>query len=339
MVLRQWLRPSIHPTYPRLLCAHLYRLGFDVSTVLAGTRLQWSQLQADQRYLSLAQWSRLVERATELTGRPWLGVELGDLAVVSVHGPLGYAAVSAPDARAIIDVLCRFVGMRFGVIGVESVVDGGVCEVRMVERTDLGKMREFVCASCLTTFQQLMDSAFAGQFSLPRVQWPLPRPDWAEHYEQRVNGELEYGASRLAVTFPAGLLDTPSLTADPRTWRNALRDCETLRSRHDHGETLSRRVIEYLLQQQEGDYPALETVAGTLAMSRRTLIRHLKSEGTSYRKLLDEVRRELAVWYLLETDFPVARVAEKLGYQDTSNFSRTFRRWFDTVPQAIRRSN
>ena len=50
------------------------------------------------------------------------------------------------------------------------------------------------------------------------------------------------------------------------------------------------------------------------------------------------MRRELAAWYLLETSLPVERIAEKLGYQDPSNFSRTFQRWFGTTPLRMRRA-
>jgi AraC-like DNA-binding protein len=49
------------------------------------------------------------------------------------------------------------------------------------------------------------------------------------------------------------------------------------------------------------------------------------------------VRSELAAWWLTETQLPIERIAEKLGYQDTSNFSRTFRRWFGMPPLAMRK--
>ena len=71
-------------------------------------------------------------------------------------------------------------------------------------------------------------------------------------------------------------------------------------------------------------------------MSRRTLIRKLKTEGTSYQDLLDGVRQELAAWYLLETTVAVEQIAERLGCQDPSNFSRTFRRWFGVTPHSMR---
>ena len=71
--------------------------------------------------------------------------------------------------------------------------------------------------------------------------------------------------------------------------------------------------------------------------SPRTLIRKLKAEDTRYQQLLDDVRSELAAWWLTETQLPIERIAEKLGYQDTSNFSRTFRRWFGMPPLAMRK--
>ena len=79
-----------------------------------------------------------------------------------------------------------------------------------------------------------------------------------------------------------------------------------------------------------------EEMAKTLQMSERTLNRKLKAQGTSYQMLLDDVRQELAVWYLRQTDMSVEMIAERLGYRDTSNFSRTCKRWFGVTPRAIR---
>lgn len=70
--------------------------------------------------------------------------------------------------------------------------------------------------------------------------------------------------------------------------------------------------------------------------SPRTLIRRLREEGSSYQQLLDSVREELACWLLIQTDLPVEAIAERVGYADTSNFSRTFRRWLGVTPREFR---
>jgi AraC-like DNA-binding protein len=86
----------------------------------------------------------------------------------------------------------------------------------------------------------------------------------------------------------------------------------------------------------QGGHPNLTEMAEALHMSNRTMIRKLKTQGTSYQTLLDDVRQELAVWYLKHTEMPAEAVAERLGYSDTSNFSRTCKRWFGLTPRAIR---
>lgn len=329
------LQPTIHPTYARMLCAYLYREGFDTTTVLADTRLKWSQLTSDHRPLSFAQMSRLVDKAIQLTGRPWLGMEISNMTTLAMHGPVGYAAISAPDVRAVIDLLARFANVRFNLIGITTHTDEQTCRIQLLEHAPLGSIREFVLAASLSTFMELMDTVLGGGFTPTHIQWPQPRPEWANEYEARLPLPIEFDAAQLEVTLPAVTLDTPVLTADPNTYRSALRDCEAQLRNSTAGGTLSRRVYAYLLR-QEGEYPTLDAAADTFAMSRRTLIRRLKDEDTSYQALLDEVRQELTAWCLLETDLPIARIAEIAGYQDTSNFSRTVRRWFGTSPQQMR---
>jgi AraC-like DNA-binding protein len=86
----------------------------------------------------------------------------------------------------------------------------------------------------------------------------------------------------------------------------------------------------------DGAYPTLAEVAELEHVSPRTLIRHLKDEGLSYQQLLDGVREEWACWLLVHTALSVEAVAERLGYEDTSNFSRTFRRWLGCTPRDFR---
>ena len=63
--------------------------------------------------------------------------------------------------------------------------------------------------------------------------------------------------------------------------------------------------------------------------------RRLTAEGTSFRRLLDEVRHGRAL-ELLALDVPVAEVARELGYSETSTFTRTFTRWEGVPPSRVR---
>ena len=65
-------------------------------------------------------------------------------------------------------------------------------------------------------------------------------------------------------------------------------------------------------------------------------MRRLQAEGTSFRKLVDDVRREMARSYLSDPELGLAQVAYLLGYADQSAFSNSFRRWTGQSPRRFR---
>lgn len=97
------------------------------------------------------------------------------------------------------------------------------------------------------------------------------------------------------------------------------------------------RVRGLILRHLGSDECTNERVASQLCMHPRTLQRRLRSEGQSFESIKDEVRREVALRYLLQGEMPLTRVAEKLGYAETSVLSRSCYRWFEASPLQLRR--
>ena len=79
-----------------------------------------------------------------------------------------------------------------------------------------------------------------------------------------------------------------------------------------------------------------ERVAAELCLHPRTLHRRLKAEGKSFEGIKDEVRRDVALSYLQQTDLPLPLIAEKLGYAEHSVLSRSCFRWFCASPSQLR---
>ena len=80
----------------------------------------------------------------------------------------------------------------------------------------------------------------------------------------------------------------------------------------------------------------MDDVAKQLFMSERTLRRRLNAEGKSFQELLDEVRFQLTKEYLCNTSLPISEVARLVGFSDSTNFRRSFKRWSGTLPSAFR---
>jgi AraC-like DNA-binding protein len=75
-----------------------------------------------------------------------------------------------------------------------------------------------------------------------------------------------------------------------------------------------------------------------MAVAERTLRRQLAAEGTSYQRLLDEVRVSLADRLLGTGTLTVTQVAQRLGYAEAASFIHAHRRWHGVTPTGRRRS-
>ena len=77
-------------------------------------------------------------------------------------------------------------------------------------------------------------------------------------------------------------------------------------------------------------------VAKQLYMAPRTLRRKLRAENTSFRELMDELKMQVAIKYLRDTDLTIENIADALGFRDAANFRRAFRRWTKRAPHEYR---
>jgi AraC-like DNA-binding protein len=82
-----------------------------------------------------------------------------------------------------------------------------------------------------------------------------------------------------------------------------------------------------------------DAVAAQFSMSNRTLRRRLQQEATSYQEILDDVRAELASYYLTNEKRRIDEIAFLLGFSDPSAFTKAFRRWTGETPADFARAH
>lgn len=331
--LRVTPEPAVHVTYLRLLCALLQARGLDPAPALSAAGVSQSELAAGSHVVGLSRLKRFVAAAGLGGDLDGLGLALGALAQGVAHGPVGYAAASAPNLEAVLQVLDRYGALRSGAVQFE--LTRGETEVSLVlhEARGLGELRQLVLEATVVIVARLVASLMGQALPPPRIEFAYRAPPWRERYVEQLEGPVRFGARRTALAWPVALLATPCLMADVAAHAYACQQCE--RELEVAGDELLGRVRALLAEHAEG-FPAQAEVAQRLHVSQRTLMRHLRARGTRWRELLDGARREQAAWHLLHGREPVERIAARLGYQDTSNFSRTFRRWFGVTPSEYR---
>lgn len=94
-----------------------------------------------------------------------------------------------------------------------------------------------------------------------------------------------------------------------------------------------RKIITESLAEGRAD---IEYSSDRLHMSRWTLARHLKTEGTTFNEIVREIRSKLAARYLSDQNMSVSEVGFLLGYSEPSAFQRAFRNWYSCTPSEFR---
>ena len=99
---------------------------------------------------------------------------------------------------------------------------------------------------------------------------------------------------------------------------------------------LASQVKRDIIDDLPSGTPSEADVARRIFVSSRTLQRKLAEEGTSFRELLLQVRRELAEQYISDKHMPLAEISYMLGFAEQSSFFRAFRKWTGKSPAKFR---
>jgi AraC-like DNA-binding protein len=313
----------------------LERLGIDSARVLALAGMTVAEIRApDGRVpatFEFAFWDAIVEHTQDRM----IGLRLAEHIQVGALGGYEYLVRNSQTIRAAIDQAAKF----------ERVLDD-LTRVRIIESEQEAAIRHYreggwphsgYGSECL----------FGAMVRLGKMIAP-DEPVLGVRFAHAANGDLQvyraffgcpvtFDASYNEIVIRRDALDRPVPTADPVLSRVLEEHMTHVLGRLPTEDALvqrARRLLGDALQHQTDI--SLEQLARTMHMSERTLRRRLEDHGTSYKNLLDELRRELACHYVARTQQSFEETGARLGFADISAFYRAFKRWTSTTPAAYR---
>ena len=260
------------------------------------------------------------------TSRRW-----GDMA----RAAGAFAVVTAPDLKASIDVLLRFMGTRAPFLWSSGSVEAGEFVFQFFDAVDMGDQRQTLIELAALSLQGLVERPLGRDIEGATLSLAYGEPVYGDALAQAFHCDLVFGMDRHSLRLPLEWLTQPCALYDEAMHRYLLHRCEDELAAGAGGLPAEVAVRQALLA-RPGTIPGLDEVADGQHVSPRTLIRRLKREGTSFQAIRDDVRLTLSRDYLLNSDMTVSRIAWRLGYQDASNFSRAFRRWLGVSPRTFR---
>jgi AraC-like DNA-binding protein len=324
---------SVRVLEPLLL--YLTARGHDSSAFLKAQGVDPQTFRDPEARLPHTIAASLWPAAVRLTNDFDLGLHAAEGIRPGVFGALGYAMRTSETFGISLQRLCRYHRVLHDAAEVLVTFRGqhAVLSHRIQLPGGLPRaVSEYIVATWLITSRQA-----TGVNWIPvEARFPHPAPEDTSEHRRLFGCTVKFGHDRSELVFSRDLLDMRFLNADPNLQAILETQVLAMLQKLPKGEAVMDAVRRLLAGELCNGEPSLEQVAPRLHMSARTLHRRLEEEGTSFRQVLAEVRRELAARHLTERRLAIGEIAFLLGFSEPSAFHRAFKRWTGYAPLAYR---
>ncbi len=179
-------------------------------------------------------------------------------------------------------------------------------------------------------------SWYIGQpIRLQETHFTFSSPQHRDELQIMFPSQLHFNRSANRLTFDAQYLDKPLVRSDQEleTYvQNAPADVMTIPG----SDSTLEAKIERIIGQRHPDrlvFAPIHQLAEELGISSQTLHRRLKESATSYQKIKDNLRREVAIQKLVNERLSVEQVADIVGFTESRSFTRAFKHWTGLTPR------
>ncbi|MDM0050462.1 AraC family transcriptional regulator [Variovorax sp. J22R24] len=325
--------PTTIGGYVLAISKALQASGVDSTRVLKAVGIPLTMTNDPMSRLPVSTLTRLFRACTDVTGNPYFGLTVARFIHISNLHALGYALAASANLMEFCQRLERYFRLA-----------SQTCEIKVVESKDELELR----IRLLVDVSAETEDAFLGfvvlamrqlykpEFNPLRValSHPPPREDIAP-YEALFRAPVSFGQSDPMLVLPRADIHNPLIGACAELAQLNDNLSNTYLARLEKDDVVTRvrqKIIEFL----PNGSCTRDKVASALAISPTTLQFKLSERGTSFHELLDATRKELASGYVQQSSLSITEITFLLGFSDTSNFTRAFKRWQGVSPTSFR---
>ncbi len=315
----------------RLAVAEKY--GANKDQIIEELGLDRVALADPQGRITVEDTMRVWEGIIRQTGYEYIGLECGTRARFQTMGTLGYVMMNSPSVAAAYEKMCTYQRLVMSVL-----------QLTMLYDKDTVTLEGEMIVPWRDDFRYTMDFMFAGHCTVIKnftseeirpievgLNYPTP-PDLRRYHEIFGNVPITFNLEKPYLKYRKEDMELPILGVDSSLFEHFELKLEQIAEEHNQVNKATRSVKQFILDRLKAEIPRIEDASKEMAMSVRSLQQALKDEGTSFQKLLNEVRKEVSTKRLRDKQLNITEVAFLTGFSDISVFSRSFKKWTGLTP-------
>jgi AraC-like DNA-binding protein len=306
-------------------------LGLSASAVLRRAGLPQSFLDQPRVLLKTEELFALWRAVGEVTTDPAIGLQLGTETRTERFHPVSLAALSTENFGTAVKQMARYKQLTCPEEILQEVDDEQwSIQFRWLLADEVEPPVLIEC--CFAWVLSVARHGTGTRITPLRVEFAQPRAHM-RILERYFGCEVACGTARNAIIFRATDAQQPFVTRNAELLAMLAPQFEEELKQENASENFVERVRIAIQQKLTGQRPTIDLIADTLHISSRTIQRRLQEEGSSFQRVLEEARHQLARQYLHNSVLELNEAAYLLGYEDSNSFVRAFRTW-EGVPPA-----
>ena len=327
----------IPSNYSRLVARELGLQVRELPALLALTRLTTEDFLNENTLLTYQQQVQILQNGLRLANDEEFGLRLGQRLTPATHGAMGFLANSSPNLLLALSAFQTFLPTRVNFARLELITTDQWLECHgHIDIEVSADIRRLLSEAFATVFLECGEFIVGRPLTEAVIRFDYPAPDYMHSYAEYLPGNFEFSAAALMAKIPMQLCKIPNASANHENYLMALQQCETMLAELHSSEHSTTLHIQKMMLSHPTGVISEEEAAAALFISKRTLARRLKLEGSGFRQIRDEILSQQAAGYLRDSRLSVDAIAALLNYHDSANFRRAFKRWFQLSPDQYR---
>lgn len=305
--------------------------GIDYAPLLEAANIHPDALSDNNKRISIKAMERLLALLIEASSDPCFGLHSSRFVEPASYSVLGYISMNCSTLRETLANTAIFEKI-VGDMGVSSTdIEDGVVLFRWDCRFTDPLVRRHAIENVIGSWDVYLREFAHIDTSLVDCVWfehSAPEdPGLLDEYVEVFGSDILFDQPASGIRFSEAYLDVALPQADKKLLKTLLDHATQILIEIDRDQPITLRVKNLLRLMLKESEPSSTQVAEVLNMSSRTLQRKLGAEDTQYQAVLNEVRLELALYYLENTALSLDQIAHELGYAEARSFYRSFKQW------------
>ncbi|MBK5001412.1 helix-turn-helix domain-containing protein [Pseudomonas sp. S31] len=307
--------------------------GIDTHHLLRGCELFYDDIITGHSLISPQQFLRLIGNAQRLLDATDSSFLYGQRLWPGHYGSASLLLEQADHLLQALERISQYRALLSPLLTPVLHLDERYLHLHWRESCAVDEHRVFLLEASMTAVVAL--ARRQQQAQLPwRFQFAHAEPAYVEQYWVHLGDALSFGCPSTVMSLPREYLLQAWPGAGSTAQQVARQACEAQLAAWGWHSSLLDRVHEHLLGSIRQPLN-LERVAAAFGTSPASFKRRLARHGTHFQEQLDLVRRDLALYLYQIKGYGNDEVAQYLGFNDNTNFRRSFKRWTGRVPSEL----